>query len=129
MARRQCLEEIGLFDERYFAYCEEADLGLRARHHGWEVGVVWGAVVENPDWGSASVADYLMLRNSLLLVRTHSGRYPAFIRFVMAIGQAAWAATRPEHERPPQFRLLGRLLALVDFTRARYGEPPAILRA
>src|SRR4051812_475939 len=27
LARRACLEEIGLFDERYFAYCEEADLG------------------------------------------------------------------------------------------------------
>ena len=31
LARRACLEDVGLFDERYFSYCEEADLGLRAR--------------------------------------------------------------------------------------------------
>ena len=30
LARRACLAEVGLFDERYFAYCEEADLALRA---------------------------------------------------------------------------------------------------
>src|SRR5438094_454128 len=127
MARRACLQQIGLFDERYFAYCEEADLGVRARHHGWEVGVVWGAVVINPDWGSSKVADYLMLRNSLLFVRTYSGRYHAFIRFLIAIGQAARTAAQPQHQRPPQFSLRGRLLALADFARSRYGEPPAIL--
>src|SRR6266576_5509543 len=63
MARRDCLREIGLFDERYFAYCEEADLGVRARQAGWEVGVVWGAVVYNPYGGNRAPAiDYLLLR-------------------------------------------------------------------
>ena len=47
MAHRDCLSEIGLFDERYFAYCEEADLGLRAQAAGWEVGLVRGARVYN----------------------------------------------------------------------------------
>ena len=32
--RRACLEEIGLFDEAYFSYCEEADLGHRATRAG-----------------------------------------------------------------------------------------------
>ncbi|OGW62560.1 MAG: hypothetical protein A2V83_07390 [Nitrospirae bacterium RBG_16_64_22] len=32
---RQMLEDVGLFDERFFAYCEDADLGLRARLRGW----------------------------------------------------------------------------------------------
>ena len=41
-ARRGALEDVGLFDERYFAYCEEADLGLRAVAAGWEVGLVRG---------------------------------------------------------------------------------------
>ena len=31
LARRECLAEVGLFDERYFAYCEEAELALRAK--------------------------------------------------------------------------------------------------
>ena len=29
------LDEIGLFDEDFFAYCEDTDLGLRARIAGW----------------------------------------------------------------------------------------------
>ena len=39
MCRRAMLEEVGLFDERYFAYCEEAELGLRAARAGWRL---WG---------------------------------------------------------------------------------------
>jgi GT2 family glycosyltransferase len=33
--RRKMLEEIGLFDQDYFLYCEDTDLGLRARWAGW----------------------------------------------------------------------------------------------
>ena len=77
LARRECLAEVGLFDERYFAYCEEAELALRAKRAGWQVGVVRGAEVRNTDVGSrAAVVDYLQLRNTLLMVREHSGRYP-----------------------------------------------------
>lgn len=35
LIRRQALDEIGLFDERYFLYFEETDLCLRARRAGW----------------------------------------------------------------------------------------------
>ena len=35
MIRRQVLDEIGLFDERYFLYFEETDLCLRAQRAGW----------------------------------------------------------------------------------------------
>jgi N-acetylglucosaminyl-diphospho-decaprenol L-rhamnosyltransferase len=128
LARRRCLEEIGLFDERYFAYCEEADLGERARRAGWEVGIVWGAVVRNPGMSSETgVPEYLMLRNSLLLVRDLFGRYPAFIRFAMA----AWTTARGALGGPktPYWDLGARLLALRDFALGRVGPPPACLVA
>lgn len=35
LLRRKMLEDIGLFDETFFAYCEDADLGFRARLRGW----------------------------------------------------------------------------------------------
>jgi len=128
VARRQCLDDVGLFDERYFAYCEEADLGERARRAGWEVGVVWEALVENPSMSQGSAAvDYLQLRNSLLLVREHFGRYPAFIRLTMAIGNTAWQTALP-HRRSPIFSLPARCRAIVDFGRRRYGAPPASLQ-
>ena len=34
--RRAMLAEVGLFDEEFFAYCEDTDLALRARLLGWE---------------------------------------------------------------------------------------------
>src|SRR6266404_5607052 len=34
--RRQCLEQVGLFDERYFAYGDEHGLGARAARRGWK---------------------------------------------------------------------------------------------
>jgi GT2 family glycosyltransferase len=124
LARRACLEQIGLFDERYFAYCEEADLGLRASDAGWEVGVVWGAVVRNPSVSVRSdVAEYLMLRNSLLLVREHFGRYPAFIRICFALVNTIRLKLHPA-ARGPFFSFPARRRALVDFVRGRFGPPP-----
>ena len=127
LAGRECLTEVGLFDERYFAYCEEADLGERARRAGWEVGVVWDALVENPHMSGGSAAvEYLQLRNSLLLVRDHFGRYPAFIRLTMALADTAFRTLVPKR-RTPIFSLPARWRAIVDFGRGRYGPPPASL--
>lgn len=123
LARRGALEDVGLFDERYFAYCEEADLGLRATAAGWEVGLVRGAHVFNPNMSNPRpVIDYLMVRNTLLLVRSHSGRYKASIRFCMAVAQL-WT----ERGRSPYHHTEARLHALVDFLRGRFGPPPARL--
>ena len=35
LIRREMLEEVGLFDERFFLYYEETDLCRRALNHGW----------------------------------------------------------------------------------------------
>ncbi len=127
LARRSFLQDVGLFDERYFAYCEEADLGLRARAHGWEVGLVHGARVVNPTMGpGAAAVDYLQLRNTLLLVREHSGRYHAAVRTVIALSQMASGLLRPG-SRPALFNVGARLLALRDHWRGRYGPPPEAL--
>ena len=124
LARRQLLEEVGLFDERYFAYCEEADLALRAAAAGWETGLVRGAIVVNPDLGTrVSVIDYLQLRNTMLLVREHSGRYHAMIRGLLAVGQLLAGLAVPAR-RGPYWDPLARVQALVDDARGRYGAPP-----
>lgn len=44
---RRMLDQIGLFDEDYFLYCEDTDLGLRARWAGWKCRYVSDAVVEH----------------------------------------------------------------------------------
>lgn len=43
--RREMVEEIGFFDEDFFAYAEDTDLGLRGRLAGWEALLARDAVV------------------------------------------------------------------------------------
>ncbi len=45
--RRAMLEQVGGFDEDFFLYCEDTDLGLRAQWAGWQCGYVPGARVEH----------------------------------------------------------------------------------
>lgn len=52
--RRSMLDEIGLFDEDFFAYCEDTDLGLRARIAGWRCRYVPGAVARHHYSGSTA---------------------------------------------------------------------------
>jgi GT2 family glycosyltransferase len=70
--RRKMLDEIGLFDERFFLYCEDTDLGLRARWAGWEGAYVAGAVVDHAYSKSAGRASalkaYYVERNRLFTV-------------------------------------------------------------
>jgi GT2 family glycosyltransferase len=70
--RRAMLEEIGLFDESFFLYCEDTDLGLRARWAGWECLYVPEAVVEHRYSHSAGRASplkaYYVERNRLFLI-------------------------------------------------------------
>jgi GT2 family glycosyltransferase len=69
--RREMLEEIGLFDESFFLYCEDTDLGLRARWAAWECLYVPDAVVEHRYSHSAGRASamkaYYVERNRLFL--------------------------------------------------------------
>jgi GT2 family glycosyltransferase len=125
LARRELLEEVGLFDERYFAYCEEADLALRAKDAGWETGLIRGAIVVNPDMGTrVATIDYLQLRNTLLLVREHFGRYHATIRWLLAVGQLGAGLVSPAR-RGPYWDPIARVQALLDAPRGRFGPPPA----
>jgi GT2 family glycosyltransferase len=67
--RRKMLDEIGLFDETFFLYCEDTDLGLRARRAGWECAYVPGAIVDHRYSHSAGRASpmkaYYVERNRL----------------------------------------------------------------
>ncbi len=127
MLGRTCVEEIGLFDERYFSYNEEADLGRRARQAGWEVGLVHEATVTNTHLGtSVAAVDYLQQRNTLLMVREMSGRYHAFIRLCISLGHIVSGLVSPS-KRPLIFDAVARLAGIRDFLRGRYGPPPAAM--
>ncbi len=54
MYRKEMLDEIGLFDEEFFAYADDVDIGLRARLAGWECRYVPAAVVYHKYSSSSS---------------------------------------------------------------------------
>lgn len=127
--RRAGVQGVGLFDERYFAYVEEADLALRMASAGWEVGMVLGAVVDNPGTTvPGPVVEYLQTRNTLLLVREHFGTYHGFIRCCIAVLSTAYQWLRPSR-RAPWYDARARWLALTHFLLRRFGAPPPAVTA
>jgi GT2 family glycosyltransferase len=67
--RRQLLEDVGLFDEDYFAYYEDVDLAWRARLRGWRAMLVPGAVVYHIHSGTSgrgsAFKEKLVTRNKI----------------------------------------------------------------
>jgi GT2 family glycosyltransferase len=73
------LDQTGGFDDTFFLYCEDTDLGLRARWAGWKCLYVPGAVVEHHYSHSAGNASplkaYYVERNRLfVLLKNFPGR-------------------------------------------------------
>ncbi|MFN3322115.1 MAG: glycosyltransferase family 2 protein [Bryobacteraceae bacterium] len=70
--RREMVDEVGGFDDEFFLYCEDTDLGLRGRWAGWSCLYVPDAVVEHRYSHSAGRASalkaYYVERNRLFLV-------------------------------------------------------------
>lgn len=122
--RRACLDDVGVFDERYFSYCEEADLARRAAASGWRIGLIRNARVQNLHLGSSvALVDYLQTRNTILFVRELSGTYHAVIRTCITLMQVVSGLLRPA-SRPLVFDARARLLGVRDVVRRRFGPPP-----
>jgi N-acetylglucosaminyl-diphospho-decaprenol L-rhamnosyltransferase len=123
MVRRDCLAQIGLFDERYFAYGDEHELGARAVRHGWKIALVWGAVVANRGtWTPSIWRSYLFTRNSLLFVHDYCGRVWALIRAALIfVNTMRLAVFHPKDNFA--FSARARWQALRDFFAGRFGRP------
>ncbi|MFA5891184.1 MAG: glycosyltransferase family 2 protein [Actinomycetota bacterium] len=76
LIRRSLIEEIGLFDERFFLVWEDVDFGVRARAAGSRIGVVARARVHHGrsvSFGGEATPmyQYFFVRNSFLIVANH----------------------------------------------------------
>ena len=76
LMRRQCLEEIGLFDDRFFMYYEDSDYCLRVRLAGYRVLIVpqarmWHRVATSSGGSDSPMERYYMARSSVLFFRKH----------------------------------------------------------
>ena len=154
--RRSMLDQIGGFDSEFFLYCEDTDLGLRARWAGWKCLYVPDAVVEHHYSHSAGRASpvkaYYVERNRLyVLLKNFPGpmllaapfvsaaRYFWHLRYLLA-GRGSAARFRAEGNAGPlmlwyvfkahaaTLKEVGRLWARRRAIRAGARITPAIFR-
>jgi N-acetylglucosaminyl-diphospho-decaprenol L-rhamnosyltransferase len=59
--RRDALDDVGGWDERFFMYLEDVDLCWRLRHAGWEIAYEPGGIVWHVQGASTSRRPYRML--------------------------------------------------------------------
>jgi GT2 family glycosyltransferase len=137
MYRRAMLMEIGGFDEDFFAYADDAELGLRARIAGWRCLYTPRAVVRHHRGATLGLGSArrltLIERNRVLLVVKlfplnllwANGAY-----FAARIGAGLWAALRNRGELRHYQSPLGKAsaaLALVWGTVSALPLIPAML--
>jgi hypothetical protein len=123
--RRQMLDAIGLFDETFFAYYEDADLSFRAQLAGYRCRYVPEAVVYHVGSATTGRASdrtlYLQTRNRISLVlKNYPWRFlveklPLVIRFQLDVLRRAQAS--------------GRLPTVARALQAAAADAPRALRA
>jgi GT2 family glycosyltransferase len=110
---RGALEDVGLLDERFFAYHEDVDWCTSARRRGYRV--VFAPDARAVHRGGASVAArraggavrYLSARNTVLFARKHAG-VRDWLRLGLTIGTSVPLAYLRDREARADVRLLVR---------------------
>lgn len=116
LLRSEALDEVGLFDPRFFAYYEDTDLSWRLTRAGWSIALAPAARIHHSFGGSGGASApwffFLNYRNWLLTTLRNGGRSERR----RALGQLReWLkpavrgniASRLKHGRVPSLRLLG----------------------
>ena len=101
LARREALEEIGGFDERFVFYYEDLDVSLRLAQAGWEQAIDWDAEAVHIGGGSTSAGAHQRWfaqyhRSRLLYMQKHFPRgwrlYAAFWATKASVHVVTWTA-------------------------------------
>ena len=116
--RRAMLDDIGLFDEDLFMYCEDVDLNWRAQLAGYGCVFAPDAIVYHhlSATGGGPIASFYTGRNTLwVLAKNYPGElwrrhWPAIVRAQLRI---AWAALRAWRGKAARARLRGQLAGLL----------------
>ncbi len=125
LIRRPVIEKVGLFDERFFMYYEDADFCKRARDHGFRILCVPGAKLWHKVSATArrslSTNVYWRARSRIMFYRKHFGRGLTRILLVVIVLKLLfeglrgwWAGCRPYSR--------ALLTGVLDGFRAR-GDP------
>lgn len=111
LIKREVVERIGLFDERYFLYYEESDLSFRAKKANFKLMYIPSAIVfhknaQSTGLGSA-LQDYFITRNRMLFA---SKFLPFRTRFALF------------REGIRNLKNKARRMAFIDFLLGKFGK-------
>lgn len=120
--RREMLEDVGLFEERFFMWCEDVDLAWRARLAGWKTVYAPRAVVYHhmSATGGGPLSSYYVGRNTLWVIARN---YPGALlrKHWRAVAGAQWRiardALRAWRGAAARARLRGQLAGLLTAWR------------
>ncbi|MFQ5856006.1 MAG: glycosyltransferase family 2 protein, partial [Anaerolineae bacterium] len=106
LLKRQLLEDVGLFDERFFMYYEDQDLCLRARRHGHRLMVVpaakmWHKVSASTGGSGTPLNKYHLARSSVLFYAKHTPRPLQPLVALYRLGSAVRTIARAWRDRRP----------------------------
>jgi GT2 family glycosyltransferase len=128
LARRELIEQIGLLDERFFAYFEETEWCARARRADFRIVFVPGArlwhKIEPGQRTHSPLYLYLMTRNRLLFLKCSGAKPTTILRAVNDLLRTAvsWSI-KPRHREMRPFSLV-IVRGVLDFAIGRFGPPP-----
>lgn len=96
LLRRRYLDEVGVFDERFFLYYEDTDLSWRGRSQGWHYLYRPEAVIRHlhgasAGEGSAVFAHYVERNRLLVLTKNAPARLAASAAFRYLLSTASYA--------------------------------------
>ena len=77
MIHRNTLEQIGLFDEKMFMYCEDLDLCIRMSEHKISIKLItnaklWHKVSSSTGGSMSPISNYYVTRNRLYCIKKHN---------------------------------------------------------
>jgi len=120
--RRATLDDVGLFDESFFMYCEDVDLNWRSQLAGWKCWYTPGAVVYHKlsATGGGPIASFYTGRNTLwVLAKNYPG--PLLRQYWSHIMRAQWQITRDAlrawRGKAARARLRGQLAGLLGWPK------------
>jgi len=133
MYRRSMLDRIGGFDEDFFAYADDAELGLRARIAGWTCYYVPGAVVYHHRGATLGLQSgrrlELIERNRILLV---AKLFPWSLLclngvfYLVRVAAGAWASLHGKGETRRFPGLRGKILMASSLLKGGFSALPLL---
>jgi GT2 family glycosyltransferase len=111
MIRREVLEDVGLFDERFFLYFEETDFCRRAKSRGWATYYVRGSAVAHIGGASTGIKDsrsrrrmpgYWFDSRRHYFRKNHGDAYLALSDVLFALGFSLWRVRRKIQNKPDE---------------------------